>query len=260
MAFLQAQISSERIGMTTGINVVIPDGKAIKDMPVVYLLHGLSDNYTNWIRRTSVERYADEAHCIVVMPEVQRSFYTDMKYGMEYFSYITNELPAIVERLFGISREPKKTYIAGLSMGGYGALKCGLTYPERYAGVAAFSAVADLQGTIDGNVLSSLGKQEITAIFGEEMKIGEKNDLFALSTRACENAKKAKVPTSALPRIFMSCGTEDELYAMNLGLKAHIEALGFPDYKYVEWEDGHTWRFWDTCIQLAFDFFFDDPE
>lgn len=249
MAFIRADIFSDALGMATTVNVVIPEGKPSCEWPVVTLLHGLSDNCSMWERRTSVERYAENVGCAVVMPEVQRSFYTDMKFGIKYFTYITEDLPRLMHMLFNLSTDREKNYIAGLSMGGFGALKCGLTYPDRYAGIAAFSAVCDMQGSIDRRVVGGEPElEEMKAIFGLELKAGEENDLFSLAEKTAAGPKR--------PRIFQSCGTSDFLYQQNQKMKALLETLPL-DYHYVEWEDGHCWPFWDISIQLAFDFFFD---
>ncbi len=251
MAFFRGDFASGMLGMNTSINVIIPDAKPNSEMNVVYLLHGLSDNCTGWTRLTSIERYAIEANCIVVMPEVQRSFYTDMKYGVKYFSYVAVELPKIMNKLFNVSTKRENTFVAGLSMGGYGALKCAFSFPENYAGCAAFSAVCDMQASVADRTFGSDESGEIKAVFGEDLKVGDENDLFVLSTKANLSVLK--------PRIMMTCGTKDFLYEQNLKMKAHMESLDF-EYKYEEWEDDHNWRFWDISIQLAFDFFFDTEE
>lgn len=248
MAFLQAQIFSNTLNMTTPINVIIPSTKNVNDMPVLYLLHGLSDNHSNWIRRTNIELFADEYECIVVMPEVQRSFYADMVNGLNYFSYITDDLPKILKQLFGISTEREKTYVAGLSMGGYGALKCAFTYPERYCAVAAFSSVADLQASVlnkkEGGIFN-MG--EFTAIFGGE-EIGENNDLFFLLDKLVK--QKAQKP-----KVFLSCGTLDELYPQNIKLRDELMKNDF-DPNYIEWAADHSWDFWNASIKIAMDCFF----
>lgn len=250
MAFLRGDFHSDALDMNTCANIIVPDAKDNNEMNVLYLLHGLSDNCTGWSRLTSIERYANEANCVVIMPEVQRSFYTDMKYGVKYFSYVAVELPKIMHKLFNISNKPENTYVAGLSMGGYGALKCALSYPEKYAGCASFSGVCDIQASIDDST-TSISRNEIKAIFGEELKVGDNNDLFYLSTKANQSKEK--------PKIIMTCGTDDFLYQQNIKLRNHIEELNF-EFEYQEWKDEHTWRFWDASIQLALDFFFNNDD
>ena len=129
-------------------NAVIPEG-CKEDIPVVYLLHGLSDDHTMWCRRTSAERYADKYGIALIMPNADRSFYTDMKYGGKYYSYISDELVEYTRDLFHLSHKREKNFMCGLSMGGYGALKIAFKNPEKYEAVAAFSAVADIVHQIE---------------------------------------------------------------------------------------------------------------
>ena len=141
MAFFRCDVMSESLGMATSVLVTMPDTGDLAAAPVVYLLHGLTDNCTGWLRYTQAEHLARTHGAILIVPEVQRSFYTDMTYGLPYFTYVSEELPAVCRRMFGLGAAREKNYIFGLSMGGYGAMKCALTYPDRYAGAASFSGV-----------------------------------------------------------------------------------------------------------------------
>ena len=134
MALIDLKFYSQMLGMQTEAYIIVPqrstvgeigiDGKKDnKEYKTLYLLHGLSDDHSIWLRRTSIERYAADYGICVVMPCGGKSFYTDMKYGMKYFSYITEELPCVVEEFLKVSNKREDRCIAGLSMGGYGALK-----------------------------------------------------------------------------------------------------------------------------------------
>lgn len=148
MAFFRCDLMSESLGMTTSVLVTMPDTDDLDTAPIIYLLHGLTDNCTGWARYTQAEHLARTHSAILIMPEVQRSFYTDMACGPKYFTYVNQELQAMVRRFFGIQPNPARTYIMGLSMGGYGALKCALTAPQQYAGAAGFSSVADIKAKL----------------------------------------------------------------------------------------------------------------
>ena len=154
MAFLRCEIASESLRMATAVDVILPDKGDLSEVKTLYLLHGLTDDCTGWTRYTAVERYARERGLAVVLPEVQRSFYTDMAYGLPYFTYVSEELPAVCRRMFGLGAAREQNYIFGLSMGGYGAMKCALTYPGRYAGAASFSGVCDLRRTVERRSIS----------------------------------------------------------------------------------------------------------
>lgn len=129
MALFAGSLYAESLGMNTGVTVSLPGERRDRtgDMPVLYLLHGLSDDHTSWVRRTDIDRYAEEWGVAVIMPEVQRSFYCDMTNGPRYFTYIVDELPALCQRLFRVSARREDNFVAGLSMGGYGAMKAALS-------------------------------------------------------------------------------------------------------------------------------------
>ncbi len=245
MAFLHCDVKSKELDMQTSLCVVLPDEGEIAKAPVVYLLHGLSDNCSCWQRYTGVENYARDHGAVVVMPEVQRSFYADMAQGLRYFSYVHDELPALCAHLFGVSNDPAKTYVMGLSMGGYGALKCALTTPERYAGCAAFSAVADLAAALASPDHTDAFRGEAAAIFGTGALPAE-DDLYALLA-ACE-AKGKKLP------IFQACGEQDFLFEMNEKLHDRFEQGGWaPAWR--SWPGIHDWYFWDAAVRQALDYF-----
>ena len=251
MAFFKGDIFSKSMEMHTSLNVILPqDAKA--PAKTLYLLHGLSDNASNWQRMTSVERYATAYGVAVVMPEVQRSFYTDTHYGLSYFTYIADELPKICRALFHLSPDRADNCIAGLSMGGYGALKIGMSRPDQFFACAGFSSVADIRACLQRPEYKTVYRSQITGVFGPDCTPPDRDDLFAISSAL------AQKDPSVFPRIYMTCGRQDDLYDYNLRLKTHLESLPLP-YRYEEWDGGHDWAFWDTSLQKAMRFFFEIP-
>lgn len=251
MALIELKFFSRMLGMQAEVNVIIPqkstdgqigiDGKIVSEnYKCLYLLHGLSDDHTIWMRRTSIERYATDYGICVVMPCGGKSFYTDMKYGMKYFSYITEELPGIIKEFFKVSDKREDTYIAGLSMGGYGALKAALRKPEVYCAVAGLSSVADIK--------YDKFKDVLVPVFGEEMNIPDEEDLFFLAEKEKANPLK--------PKIYMGVGTEDFLYESNVKLKEKFESLDY-DFTYRESSGVHCWAFWDEYIQYVLKWMFE---
>jgi S-formylglutathione hydrolase FrmB len=111
---------------------------------VLYLLHGLSDDHTAWSRYTSIGRYAEAAGLAVVMPAVHRSFYANESAGHRYWDFVSEELPEVVRTFFQVSDRSEDTFVAGLSMGGYGAVRLALTFPGRYAAAASMSGALDI--------------------------------------------------------------------------------------------------------------------
>ena len=142
---MKLTIKSGQLGKQTNVNILLPDCiQKGKKLPVLYLLHGLSDNETGWMTLTSIGRYAtNDREMITVMPNGDRSFYCDIPNFGNYFSYITKELPDYIEAMLPAADNRENRFIAGLSMGGYGALKCGLLAPDT------FGAVASLSGGVD---------------------------------------------------------------------------------------------------------------
>ena len=243
MAFLHLEFNSAALQMVTGVDIILPDTGALSAVPTVYLFHGLSDNCSCWCRYTSCERYAKEYGVAVIMPEVQRSFYIDAVYGLRYFTYVSQELPRAMHRMFGLSMERQRSFVMGLSMGGYGALKCALTHPDHYAGCASFSGVTDLAAFLRLTEFNGL-TGEYTALLGPERALTPENDLRALLDAAQD-----------LPPIYLSCGEQDPLRGMNRKFAALLEKKGCA-FRFDRRPGNHTWEFWDQSLQDAFSFFF----
>lgn len=248
MAFIQCDFRSEALGMMTHFCAVLPgeDGTAPAGAPVVWLLHGLTDNGTAWQRYTGVEWYARLKQAAVIMPEVQRSFYTDMAAGPAYFTYVSQELPEFCRRMFGLSPARERNLVMGNSMGGYGAMKCALRRPGQYAGCAAFSAVMDANEFLRRAAgPGGLRQGETTAVFGHGSRVPESEDLFALL---------AEADPAALPRFFIGCGTSDTLWPMNEEMHRRLNARGL-SHRFRPCPGGHTWDVWDGLLRQALDHF-----
>lgn len=237
MAFLQCDFYSNALNISASMNVILPEN--IKGpLSTLYLLHGLSDDHTIWMRRTSIERYVSELQLAVVMPAVNRSFYADMKHGANYWTFVSEELPRRVRAMFPLSDAREHNFAAGLSMGGYGAMKLGLTHPDRYA------AVASLSGAVDLVHLNRDVSGEFPSIFGDfESLRGSGNDLFALAD---------KLGADKSPRLYQCCGTEDFLYEDNVRFREHVRSLGLP-LTYEEGPGTHDWGYWDVHIKRVLD-------
>lgn len=245
MAHLRCDFRSEAMDMNTSMTVILPEGVKQSEVPVVYLLHGLADNCTGWSRYTSVERYAREKGAALVIPEVQRSFYADMEQGISYFTFIHDELPEICRNFFGFSPAREKNYLMGLSMGGYGTLKCVLQSPERYAGAAAFSAVADIAQYAAAQ--SGAQKKQFQAIFGQTLEIPEGSNLFALA---------GKADPAKLPKLYLACGEQDALFDANVRFAERLHEKG-ADVRFEHWQGIHNWVFWDAAVCKAMDYLLD---
>ena len=141
MGMLHLDYMSDKLGYQTNVYVILPDSvrEGKKPKGILYLLHGGSGNGMDWIRYTSIERYSWPYELAVIMPDTDGSgFYTDMKHGYPYFEYLTEELPAAMEGLLPILQGVDKRYVAGLSMGGYGAFKWAFNKPDFFTAAANF--------------------------------------------------------------------------------------------------------------------------
>lgn len=252
MAIFRGDIRSAALAMDTQLYVILPYDRPAdnqqKPCRVLYLLHGLGDNAAAWTRYTGIERYARERGLAVIMPEAQRSFYMDMEMGLSYFTYVTLELPDLCAQMFHISSSREDTFVAGLSMGGFGALKCGLSHPELYAGCASFSGVGDLSILL-GEYQTEDNIGEMRGTFGPELIVKARDDLRLLANQA------GSLPREQRPRVLITCGTRDFLHESNRELRDYLRSLPL-DFRYEEWEGDHEWGFWDKSVQIALEEFF----
>lgn len=248
MALINIKFFSDTLGRQTDINVIIPQRTARGEIGIknvgadgkyktLLLLHGLSDDCTIWARRTSIERYATEHGIAVVMPSAERSFYTDMRYGDRFYTYISKEVLKVARDFLPLSERREDNFVAGNSMGGYGALKIALKNPECFSAAAGLSSVADIKlfMTKHRPALREL-------IYGDS--IADSEDLFALATEHSTDSVKA--------RIYTCVGKDDFMYEENLRLKKHFESLDY-DYTYDDGEGTHEWGYWDKNIKPILD-------
>jgi putative tributyrin esterase len=251
---------SETLGFHTTMYVLMPQrtlaemkSKRAPKIRTLYLLHGHSDDHTAWQRYTSIERYAEGLNLAVVMPAVHLSFYTDMAHGGKYWQFISEEVPTLVRDLFSLSAARKDNFVAGLSMGGYGAFKLALTYPDRYTAAASLSGATDIREVVDahGRYNDKAWLEEMRTVFGDLNKVpGSKHDLFALARRASKASVK--------PRLYQCCGTEDELHPDNLRFRESVRKLPL-DLTYEEGPGEHNWAYWDAMIQRVLEWMFRSP-
>lgn len=249
MAYFKGSAYSETLKMRTGITMISPkysSGLREKPAKTVFLLHGLSDNCDDWAINSQLSLLANDYRLIFILPEVQRSFYTDMAYGPAYFSYVADELPRLCANLFPVSLKREDTYVMGLSMGGYGALKCALLRPEQFAGCAAFSSVCILEECEE--MADDAMRREIQGILGLHYELLRQNELMEIVSRFDPSAPK--------PNLFLTCGTEDFLYRQNVRFSDFIKGKGFPAV-FQSWSGRHEWYFWNKSIHLACDHFFE---
>jgi S-formylglutathione hydrolase FrmB len=242
MALAHLHFYSQTLGKQTAAEVLLPDsGKG--PFPVFYLLHGLSDDHTIWLRRTRIEMYISAAPLIVVMPNGDRGFYTDANEGHSCGRFIGEELPAVIDNYFPTKRSRDGRAIGGLSMGGYGALRAALAYPDTFVSANSLSG-AVLAGTQRWDKPHDrLNNAEFQRIFGAK-PAGTKHDLLTLAKG---------ITRRKLPKLRIDCGTEDFLINDNREFCRKLEALKIP-HEYEEFPGAHNWDYWDLHIREALAF------
>ncbi len=257
---LRGSVYSKVLEMETGVTVLTPN-EFRRDTPyrVAYILHGLHGNNGNWSDFTRLPLYAREYPIVCIMPEVSRSFYTDMLYGQQFFTYIADELPALCQATFRISAEPADTAIIGGSMGGYGALKCAFSRPKQYSACAALSSAClfikqglEALRTPGGKaqaskIYSNQLIRDFQAAFGPDFEYRRENDVVALAGEA----KQA----GTVPRLYLACGKQDDLLKENSAYRDALVQMGI-DLTYEELPGQHDWFFFDAALEKALRFCF----
>ncbi|MBP1995069.1 S-formylglutathione hydrolase FrmB [Paenibacillus eucommiae] len=234
MSVILPQQTLTQIGMSS-------QRKEQKLHPTLFLLHGFSDDETTWVRRTSIERYAANLGLAIVMPNVHHSFYSDMVYGNRYWTFLSEELPAIARSFFPLSDDREDNFVAGLSMGGYGAFKWALRHPERFAAAASLSGALDMVSFIKGQANEGAFKRVFELIYGDADITGTEDDLLWLLKRGDYSKELA-------PKFYQCCGTDDFLYQDNLSFRDASKQTGL-DLLYDEGPGNHSWDYWDAKIQ-----------
>ena len=236
MAICDIHLSNQNaLHKMTSAVVILPENAGPGPFPVWYLLHGLSDDHTAWTRRTLLEQYVERLPLIVVMPDGGRGFYTDSatEPAGAFETFLLRDLIGFVDRTFQTRAERAGRVIAGLSMGGYGAIKLALKFPDVFCAAASHSG-ALWQPDLLPDYLGS----ELHRVFGDQPG-GGPNDVYALAER---------VDRTRLPALRFDCGTADYLLPQNRLFHQHLGALGIA-HQYAEHPGGHDWAYWDAHVR-----------
>jgi len=238
MSFLSIQFFGQSIGKQTGMHVILPPGKG--PFPAMYLLHGLSDDYTIWSRRTSIERYVAELNMIVVMPDGGRSFYCNDSRpgGMAYENHIVKDVVGFIDTSFRTIAEPNARAVAGLSMGGYGAFMLAIRH------IDVFSVACSHSGAMGFMQRAWPDRSDIQTIAGTLPQDG-RYDLLKLAQELSTSRPR--------PALYFDCGTDDGLLEDNRMFQSFLKKLGIK-HEYREYPGAHSWDYWDTHIQQSIAF------
>lgn len=254
MAILECNMFSNCIGRVITFNAIIPVGKNRmfekvddegKPFKTLYLLHGILNNHTTYLTRSRIQELAEERNLAVIMPAGEYSFYVDNPNGCNFGQFIGEELIEETRKMFNLSKRREDTFIAGLSMGGYGALRNGLKYNEVFSKIGAMSSAAiieDIIKTTDHSIIPPKDNSFYESIFGDLDKLkGSDKDLEALALNLKKEGKN-------IPKIFMSCGTEDFLLENNRKYAKFLEEHDI-EFIYKESKGSHEWAFWNEYLE-----------
>ncbi|MDF8367418.1 esterase family protein [Weissella paramesenteroides] len=244
MAHLTVDYYSQVLGMDRTMSVILPElsdhnptwtAETLQDVPVLYLLHGMSGDQSTWQRRTDIERLVRQTPVAIIMPSTDLAWYTNTQYGLNYFDAIAKELPEKVASFFPqLSTKRSKNFVVGLSMGGYGAFKMAFATDK-------FSYASSLSGALVGETDTLLDLESLTywrGIFGDlDHFIGSENDILTLAER-CENK----------PKLYDWIGEQDEFKQLNDTAVSKLKQLSY-DITYETAPGRHEWYYWDKQIE-----------
>lgn len=260
MAFIQADFFSESFMRTVTIHAIVPVDKVFepgkkkrerKPFKTLYLLHGIYGNYTDWITGTRIMRWAQDRNLAVILPSGENHFYIDCEKSNEFYGkFIGEELVQVTRDLFYLSDKREDTFIAGLSMGGYGAIRNGLKYHNTFGCIAGLSSALVLEkamNSVDGEEIPLIDRRSFyESVFGDPGKLkGSDKDCKALALKLKQEGKR-------IPKIYLACGSEDFLLRENLDFRDFLKENGI-DVTFVEAPGAHEWDFWDTHIKKVLD-------
>ena len=247
MALMQLEFKSKALKRTVTANVILPVEKFQGPYPTLYLLHGLTDNYNGWLSYTRIRLWAEESGLAVVMPSGENSFYMDVlvKDGClgDFGAYVGRELVEVTREMFPLSHKREDTFLAGLSMGGFGTYRNALKYCDTFGKAAILSgALHFYEYPVDwveteGNTIGEVRN------FGniEETRNTDRNPRYLMQQIQDD-------PTKQFPAFYVACGLQDVLLEANRSIAKALEDAG-ADVTYEESEGIHDWNFWDEYIQ-----------
>ena len=259
MAYIECKLNSEILETKVDVALYFPTdlpqevGNEVKG--VLTLLHGYTGCGADWMQMTSAARYAADNGFVLIMPSCTNSFYHDMAYGGAWKTFVTEEMPTQLRRMFHLPPQREKNFIAGLSMGGYGALYLGLSRLDLYAGCASFSGAVDVQSMITYG--EEFGVRTVfTPIFGADLSVPDSSKLEVLAQRI------SALPAEQQPRILLTNGLQDipvySIKPQNDALHAILKTLPLAQYRRMEWDGVHEWNFWDRSLVYALDYFLEN--
>lgn len=249
MSIHQIHFFSNTLRRNTTATVILPEPKINNQVSLkfsrdffdtLWLLHGLGDDDSSFLRFTNIEQYANEHNLAVVMPNFDRSFYTNMTNGYNYWDYLTTELPSRMRSFYPLSNQPSRNIVGGNSMGGYGALKWTLNMPNTFCNAIILSGVVDLQ---------RFSKEQRDLMPDFDLVFKGKSLSKSSLDLSWLISKNEKVYQQL--NIYHSIGTKDFLWDSSQKLRRQLERTLGDNYHFTAFEGGHEWHFWDLQLEKA---------
>ena len=208
------------------------------------LLHGLTGTDTDWLYGGNAQEMAIQYNLNIFMPTTGNSFYLNKGYeGAQHASFVAEELPAYIEKTFGLELRRDNTLIGGLSMGGYGALHTALAYPEKFRACIALSSAIHMHVIAQGGA-DEVPPEMMRSIFGEPDK------LLASDMNPETQVRVLRSAGNKIPYIYMACGTEDDLLEANRSFSEVLKEQGV-NHTYEEGPGAHNWTFWREHLDVG---------
>lgn len=245
MPKIKVEFESMILGIPQIVHVHIPKKRSVKSEgevrdKVLFLLHGKSGCGNTFYEYTNIVHLSNKYNLITVMPDMHNSFYTNMVYGEKYFDYMTKELPNVLKTIMALDLDSTENYVLGYSMGGYGAMKWGLTEPTLFSGIGSLSgSLRSLQDTL--NKITYENRRDLFLAFGNHALERKEDDLYAL-------VKEAKKRKEKLAPIYLYCGRNDGLIDVNRRFHRFLQELSI-EHRYIEDDGIHDFKNWNIHIE-----------
>lgn len=257
MALIQMNLFSQSLMRQVPVNVILPVDKLLgpdapkreeKPYKTLYLLHGIFGNHTDWVVGTRIQRFAEEHDLVVVMPAGDNAFYLDQPATNNFYGeFVGNELVQLTRKMFPLSRKREDTFIGGLSMGGFGAMRNGLKYHNNFGYIISLSGALFIDNLPERDNNSPVffeRRSYAESCFGnlDEVLESDKNPKYLV--------KKLKEEGADIPKIYIACGESDHLLEFSKDFAAFLQENNV-DLTFELGPGAHEWDFWDTYIKKA---------
>jgi putative tributyrin esterase len=240
-------LTSSNTGDVRNLRIIYPQNVAIGERyPVLYLLHGYGGDHRNWTNQTKIIHYLDslDLQIVVVMPDADNSWYQNMVNGQKFTDFMIDELPKWMYDTHPV--DTTSQYIAGLSMGGYGALYIGMSSPQKYRMIGSFSGAVVFPSNLPATTGNLEGRASALSLFDA---FGDGEHPNRITGDIYRYAASSDMPVK--PYIYLRHGIQDNFVDFLPGHRKLTEILAKSQwpYEYHEIPGAHNWPFWDASIR-----------